>query len=149
MGQRLALARLVRPPSTVASPRDSPLWKRLHSSRLRALPQSLLGKACQYALKLWNRLELILADGRIEVDNNWVENGMRPIALGRKNWLHIGSEAAGRDVAALASVVETCKRNRISVRGYLQSVLSGLNAVIAKRAAELTPLAWQSRHTQK
>ncbi len=113
------------------------------------LPQSLLGKACQYALKLWSRLEVILADGRIEVDNNWVENGMRPIALGRKNWLHIGSEAAGRDVAALASVVETCKRNRISVRDYLQSVLPGLNGVIAKRAAELTPLAWQSRHTQK
>ena len=114
-----------------------------------ALPQSLLGKACQYALKLWSRLELILADGRIEVDNNWVENGMRPIALGRKNWLHIGSEAAGRDVAALASVVETCKRNRISVRDYLQNVLPGLNDVIAKRAAELTPLAWQSRQTQK
>ena len=50
-----------------------------------ALPQSLLRKACQYALKLWSRLDLIMGDGRIEVDNNWVENGIRPIALGRKN----------------------------------------------------------------
>ena len=114
-----------------------------------ALPQSLLGKACQYALKLWSRLELIMADGRIEVDNNWVENGMRPIALGRKNWLHIGSEAAGRDVAALASVVETCKRNGIGLRGYLQSVLPGLNDVLAMRAAELTPMAWHSRQVEK
>ncbi len=114
-----------------------------------ALPQSLLGKACQYALNLWSRLELIMAEGRIEVDNNWVENGMRPIALGRKNWLHIGREAAGCDVAVLASVVETCKRNRIGLRGYLQSVLPGLNDVLAKRAAELTPMAWHSRQVEK
>ena len=114
-----------------------------------ALSQSLLGKACQYALKQWSRLELIMGDGRIEVDNNWVENGMRPIALGRRNWVHIGSEAAGRDVAALASVVETCKRNGICLREYLQSVLPGLNDVLARRAAELTRMAWYSRHVEK
>ena len=84
-----------------------------------------------------------MGDGRIEVDNNSVENGMRPIALGRKNWLHIGSEAA------LASVVETWKRNGICLREYLQSVLPGLNAVLAKRAAELTPMAWHSRQVEK
>ena len=66
---------------------------------VEALPRGLLGRACQYALKLWKQLELIMSDGRIEVDNNWVENGMRPIALGRKNWLHIGSEEAGTHVA--------------------------------------------------
>jgi hypothetical protein len=65
-----------------------------------------------------------MSDGRIEVDNNWVENGMRPIALGRKNWLHIGSEEAGTHVAAVASVVETCKRNAICVKEYLRSVQS-------------------------
>ncbi|NDJ15231.1 MAG: IS66 family transposase [Acidobacteriia bacterium] len=107
-----------------------------------ALPKSLLGKACQYALKLWPRLEAIMSEGRIEVDSNWVENGMRPIALGRKNWLHIGSEEAGKHVAAVASVVETCKRNRIGVREYLLSVLPGINDVLASQAAELTPLKW-------
>jgi hypothetical protein len=61
--------------------------------------------------------------------------------LGRKNRLDFGSEAAGRDVAALASVVETCKRNRTNVRDHLQSVLPGLNEVIAKWAAELPPMA--------
>jgi hypothetical protein len=74
---------------------------------------------------------------------------MRPIALGHKNRRHFGSEAAGRDVAALAAVVETFKRNRINVRDHLQSVLSGLNAVIAKWAAELPPMAWQARQNQK
>jgi hypothetical protein len=69
--------------------------------------------------------------------------------LGGKNWLHIGSEAAARDVAALASVVETRKRNGIVLRGYLKSVLPGLNNVLAKRAAELAPMAWHSRQVEK
>ena len=83
-----------------------------------------------------------LSEGRIEVDSNWVENGIRPIALGRKNWLHIGSEEAGKHVAAVATVVETHKRNGIGVREYLLSVLPGLNDVLASQAAELTPLKW-------
>jgi hypothetical protein len=118
------------------------------AASLEALPRGLLGRACQYALKLWERLELIMSDGRIEVDNNWVENGMRPIALGRKNWLHIGSEEAGTHVAAVASVVETCKRNAICVKDYLRSVLPGLNGVLTRDVAELTPLAWKVRRLQ-
>jgi transposase len=85
----------------------------------KALPQSLLGKTRGYVLDLWRRLELIMADGRIEVGNNWVEMKIRPIALGLKIWLEIGSEAVGRHVAALASVVETCKCDGISMREYL------------------------------
>ena len=112
----------------------------------KALPKSLLGRACQYALGLWPRLEEIFRDGRIEVDNNWVENGMRAIALGRKNWLHIGSEMAGHRVAAVASVVESCKRGGIGVRDYLESVLPGLNEVPARSVGELTPHAWQRSH---
>ena len=118
------------------------------AASVEALPRGLLGRACQYALKLWERLELIMSDGRIEVDNNWVENGMRPIALGRKNWLHIGSEEAGTHVAAVASVVETCKRNAICVKEYLRSVLPGLNGVLTRDVAELTPLAWKVRRLQ-
>ena len=94
-------------------------------------------------------MELTVSDGRIELDNNRVENGMRPIALGRKNWLHIGSEAAGRHVAALASVVETRKRNGICLREYLGAVLPELNTVLAKRAGELTPSAWQAARSGK
>ena len=112
----------------------------------KALPKSLLGKACAYALSLWGRLEVIFGDGRIEVDNNWVENGMRPIALGRKNWLHIGSETAGHRVAAVASVVESCKRSGIGVKEYLESVLPGLNTALAREVGALTPHAWKRHH---
>ncbi len=110
-----------------------------------ALPKSLLGRACQYALNLWSRLEVILSDGRIAVDNNWVENGMCPIAPGRKNWLNLGSEAAGERVAAVASVVESCKRSGICARAYLESVLPGLDRRLAREAGSLTPHAWQKR----
>ena len=121
-----------------------PLRGPILSARAKATPKSNLGKACQYALKLWGRLLLIFEDGRIEIDNNMAENAMRPVALGRKNWLHVGSEKAGPKLAALASVVETCKRHGIDVRAYLLDVLPRLANWPAYRAHELTPLAWQA-----
>ena len=121
-----------------------PLRELILSARDKATPKSNLGKACQYALKLWGRLLLIFEDGRIEIDNNMAENAMRPVALGRKNWLHVGSEKAGPKLAALASVVETCKRHGIDVRAYLLDVLPRVANWPAYRVHELTPLAWQA-----
>jgi hypothetical protein len=86
--------------------------------------------------------------GMLEIDNNWAENAMRGVALGRKNWIQIGSESAGPKVAALLSVLETCKRLRLNAREYLLEVLPalayretrpGLSGV--KSPAELTPTA--------
>ena len=68
---------------------------------------------------------------------------MRPLALGRKNWLHLGSEQAGPKVAAIASVVETCRRLDIHLRAYLNDVLPKLGAWPINRIAELTPTAWK------
>jgi len=62
----------------------------------------------------------------IATSNNLAENSMRPVALGRKNWIHIGSQQAGPKVAAILSVVETCRRINIPVRDYLAAVLPGL-----------------------
>jgi len=59
---------------------------------------------------------VFLSDGRIEIDQNLCENAMRPVALGRKNWLHIGSEKAAPKIAAILSIFETCKRHRINLR---------------------------------
>jgi transposase len=70
---------------------------------------------------------------------------MRPVVLGRKNWIHIGSQEAGPCVAAILSVVETCRRLNIPVRDYLASVLPGLADFPASRIAELTPSAWAAR----
>ena len=74
------------------------------------------------------------------------ENAMRPIALGRHNWIHIGSEQAGPRVAAIVSVVETCRRLKIPIRDYLGSILPGLANFPINRIAELTPAAWLARN---
>ncbi len=71
---------------------------------------------------------------------------MRPIAIGRKNWIHIGSPQAGPNVAAIFSVIESCRRTKISVRAYLATVLRGLNNLSIQRVAERTPKAWTAKH---
>jgi transposase len=113
-------------------------------ARAEALPKGALGRACDYALGLWVRLERYAAEGNgmVEIDNNWAENAMRPLTLGRKNWLHIGSEEAGPKVAAVMSVMETCKRLQINVREYLEDVLPRIADWPMNRIAELTPMAW-------
>ena len=118
---------------------------RIIEVRQAALPQSKLGKACDYALGQWERLVVFLEDGRVEIDNNWCENAIRPIALGRKNWLHIGSEQAGPKIATIASVVETCRRLGINLRAYLSDVLPKLPESPISRVAELSPLRWKPR----
>jgi transposase len=118
------------------------LKKKIVSAKQSALPKSALGKACFYALEQWERVIVFASDGEVEIDNNWCENAMRPTVLGRKNWLHIGSEEAGPRIAAIISVVETCRRLGINVRDYLLDVLPRLPDWPAKRIAELTPAAW-------
>jgi transposase len=115
---------------------------RLVQVRQEILPNSALGKACSYALGQWPRLLVFLEDGRVEIDNNWCENAIRPIVLGRKNWLHIGSEQAGPKIAAIASVIETCRRLEINVRDYLSQILPKLPEWPIKHVAQLSPLAW-------
>jgi hypothetical protein len=117
--------------------------ERIIAVRQTALPKSKLGKACDYTLGQWERLLVFLDDGRVEIDNNWCENAIRPIALGRKNWLHIGSEQAGPKIAAIASVMETCKRLGVNIRAYLADVLPKLPEWPISHVAELSPLTWK------
>ena len=67
---------------------------------------------------------------------------MRPVVLGRKNWIHIGSPAAGPKVASILSVVESCRRLKLPVRDYLAAVLPGLADLQIRRLPDLTPAAW-------
>jgi hypothetical protein len=78
----------------------------------------------------------------LELSNNLAENAIRPVALGRRNWIHIGSEQAGPRVAAIVSVVETCRRLNIPIRDYLCSILPGLANFQINRIGELTPASW-------
>lgn len=125
------------------------LKTRLVEIRQQIPPGGKLSQACDYALGQWSRLEEYLSDGRIEIDNNWCEGAMRPWAVGRKNWLHIGSPEAGPKIAAIASIVETCRRLDINLREYLRDVLPRLGQWPISRVAELTPTAWKAAQTNK
>jgi transposase len=81
------------------------------------------------------------------LSTNAAENAIRPVALGRKNWIHFGSQQAEPRIAAILSIVETCRRLQIPIRDYLASILPGLADLPASRIAELTPAAraWAAR----
>jgi hypothetical protein len=111
-----------------------------------ALPASALGKASNYTLALWQKLTRFLDYPELELSNNFAENSMRPVAVGRKNWIHIGSKQAGPKVAAILSVVETCRRINIPVREYLAAVLPGLADQPIQKLAQLTPTTWSARN---
>jgi hypothetical protein len=73
------------------------------------LPKSLIGKAATYTINQWNALNGYLEDGDLSIDNNAAERAMKPVAIGRKNWLFVGSPAAGRPAAILLSLIASCK----------------------------------------
>ncbi len=87
------------------------------------LPSSAAGQACRYTLAIWKKLVCFLDYPGLERSNNLAENSMRPIALGRGNWIHIGSETAGPRAATIISVIESCRRLKIPVRDYLADIL--------------------------
>lgn len=120
------------------------LKTRIVEIRQSVRPDELLAGACDFAIKQWQRMEEYLKDGQIEIDNNWCEGAMRPIALGRKNWLHLGDERAGPKIAAIISIVETCRRLDIKLREYLGDVLPKLGTWPINRVAELKPTAWKA-----
>jgi transposase len=114
----------------------------VEAARDASLPASALGKAANYTLSLWRKLTRFLEYPELELSNNLAENSMRPVALGRKNWIHVGSQQAGPKVAAILSIVESCRRLKIPIREYLAAVLPGLADIPIRRLVELTPSAW-------
>ncbi len=127
-----------------------PLLDKIHAQILalskNVLPKSAAGEACAYTVKLWKKLTCFLEYPELELSNNLAENSMRGVALGRKNWIHIGSQQAGPRVAAILSVVESCRRLRVPVREYLNEILPGLANMSIQLVADLTPTAWAARH---
>lgn len=129
-----------------ARPLLETIRQKIEAAREQALPASKLGGAIAYTLGLWERLKRFLDYPELELSNNLAENSMRGVALGRKNWIHIGSPQAGPKVAAILSVLETCRRLEIPVREYLGAVLPGLADVKIQKLTELTPVAWAARN---
>ena len=118
------------------------IQQKIEVARTEALPASALAKAANYTLALWRKLTRFLEYPELELSNNLAENSMRPLVLGRKNWIHIGSQQAGPKVAAILSIVESCRRLKIPARNYLVAVLPGLADLPMHRLKERTPSAW-------
>jgi transposase len=114
----------------------------------RNLPQSLLGIAIDYALGQWPTLEVYLGDGRVEIDNNLVENAIRPTALGKKNWLFIGEAEAGERAAIIYTVIESCRRRGLDPYAYLKDVLTRLPKMTNHQVPEVIPSAWAKARLQ-
>jgi transposase len=116
----------------------------LEAAARSVLPSSALGKGVNYTLSLWQKLTRFLEHPQIELSSNLAENSMRPVVLGRKNWIHVGSEEAAPKVAAILSIFETCRRLKVSVREYLADVLPRLAGTSIQRLGEFTPAAWSA-----
>jgi transposase len=111
----------------------------LKGARANCLPASATAKAANYTLSLWQKLTRFLDHQELELSTNLAENSMRAIALGRKNWIHFGHQNAGPRIAAILSVIESCKRLGLNPRNYLAEVLPGLANKSIQSLAALTP----------
>lgn len=107
------------------------------------LPQSPMGQAITHVLKIWRYLCMYLRDGRIPIDNNLAENAIRPIALGRKNWMFLGSENGGEAAAILMTFCTTCRKLKINTWQYLKDILQRINTHPMRKIDELLPDRWQ------
>ncbi len=139
--------------AAVRQSESQPILHRLYRALTRIKPghrpQSLMGKAIGYALGQWDLLGVYLCDGRVEIDNNLVENAIRPTALGRKNWLFIGADEAGWRSAVIYSIIQSCKAHQIEPYTYLKDVLTRLPSLTNHQVAGITPRAWAKARTEQ
>ncbi len=101
-----------------------------------------LAKAFRYGLSRWPSFTLFLEDGRVAIDNNAAERGMRPIGVGRRNWLFAGSDIGGETLARAMTIIETAKMNGLNPQAYLADVLSRIHDHKINRLEELLPWNW-------
>jgi transposase len=127
-----------------SAPLLDPLREALKAARNSSLPASTTAKACNYTLALWTKLTRFLDHPELELSNNLAENSMRPIALGRRNWIHFGHKEAGPKVAAILSVIESCRRLGSNPRLYLAGILPGLASKSIQSLNQITPAQWAS-----
>jgi len=106
------------------------------------LPSSVIGKAIAYNLSLWDKLIVYVQDGRLQLDNNAVENSVRPLSLGRENWLLAGSHEGARRGAMLYSFMGSCKMNGINPQEWLMDILERIPTHKANKLQELLPNNW-------
>ncbi len=128
---------------TLRKEKATPVLKELESwlktELQQVLPKSAIGQAMQYTLRLWHRLEQYTENGMWEIDNNLIENTIRPVALGRKNYLFAGSHEAAQRAAMIYSLLGTCKLNDVEPFSWLRDALTRLPDHPVNRLNELLP----------
>ncbi|MCY7308209.1 MAG: IS66 family transposase [Rhodoferax sp.] len=128
--------------------RSGPLWQELHMwlqlERTRVPDGSALAKAIDYSLSHWLGLSRFLQDGAVPIDNNHMENQMRLLALGRKNWLFIGSQLAGERAAVVMSLLQSATLGGHDPWAHLKDVLTRLPTQLNSRIEELLPHHWHN-----
>jgi transposase len=130
-----------------------PILERLHSwleeQRPQVLPKSPMAEAITYALHNWSALIRYTEAGCLTIDNNAAEREMKRIAIGRKNWLFVGSQQGGQTAAILFSFTSTCQRLGVEPWAYLQDVLTRLPTTPAGQLADLLPDRWQAARSDQ
>lgn len=113
------------------------------SQRQKVPEGSAIAKALDYSLKRWVALTCYLDDGDVPIDNNWVENQIRPWAVGRSNWLFAGSLRAGQRAAAVMSLVRSAQLNDLDPHAYMKDVLVRLPTQKQSEIGDLLPHRWK------
>ena len=127
--------------------RSQPVADALHGwlseQRLRLVKADATAKAIDYTLSNWRALTRFLEDGEIPIDNNAAENAVRPLVVGRKNWLFVGSQQAGERAAVIMSLIESAKLNGLDPWAYLKDVFERLPTLKQRDIQTLLPHNWQ------
>ena len=115
----------------------------LQTEQLKTIPKSPIGKAIDYTLNRWEKLTIYITDGNIAIDNNLIENAIRPLALGRKNYLFVGSDEGGKRTAMMYSFFATCKAHNVNPLEWLTDVLNKIPNYTINKIHELLPHIWK------
>jgi transposase len=126
-----------------SKPKLKQLHRKIKKLFTRATPNTPFYSALQYALNQWIALTRYLADGMLDIDNNAAERAIKPLVIGRKNWLFAGSHEGGKRSAIIYSIIETCKMNNINPFEYLTDVLSRIPNTLQQNIQLLLPYHWQ------
>jgi transposase len=152
IGELYAVEKMAReqdlPPDGIAALRAAhahPILKRIDAwlgvAEAQVLPKSPMGKAVRYARGQWEALNVYVTDGRLEIDNNAAERAMRPIAVGRKNWLFFQTVGGGKAASVLMSLIQTADAAGVNVKLYLRDVLQRI--ATETDVTKLLPHAWK------
>ena len=123
----------------VIAPKLEALYQWMNGEYPKVTPKSPIGKALSYSMKRWNELTVFLTDARLEIDNNKIENEIRPIALGRKNYLFAGTHESAQRIAMIYSLLACCKVNNVEPMGWLTHVLEELPKRRVNEIQDLLP----------